>query len=335
MNNFIRAKQVVFTNNKWWVGKTSICYNVWKYFASQWYKTVLVDLDPQCNLSIQTFWKKFYEDKIRKNSIYEVLEWLIEWGRDINENIDFINIDENLSILPWSINLNYYEELLVNSSFWMASQWQQRGFFDISAINRFLRKKSLEHNIDIIIIDTSPNLWLLNRTIFLGADYFIVPTTPDIFSLEWIKNLWKIMFEWKRMWNNTALAMKDLKDISSNLILKWDAVFLWYIINSYNVYWQKPIKTHQKWIEEMKKEVKENLSYKHCKNWLVEISYNKEIWRFQDYWKLSSLSQEKNKAIFEFSKSEIENFWTKENLEKAKKEIIWVYEEIVERINKW
>ena len=48
---FIRTKKLVFINHKWWIWKTTIAYNTAVKFAEKGYKTVLVDLDPQCNLS--------------------------------------------------------------------------------------------------------------------------------------------------------------------------------------------------------------------------------------------------------------------------------------------
>ena len=56
--------------------------------------------------------------------------------------------------------------------------------------------------------------------------------------------------------------------------------FTGYIINSYNVYAEQPIKDHRRWIEEIPKKVKQFLSEKHGRNGLVEKS-----------WRTSSLPQ--------------------------------------------
>ncbi len=60
---------------------------------------------------------------------------------------------------------------------------------DTSAIDRFLREKGMNEEIDIFVIDTSPNLGMLNRIILLGTDYFVVPLTPDAFSVQGVENL--------------------------------------------------------------------------------------------------------------------------------------------------
>ena len=48
---FTRTKKLVFVNNKGGVGKTTLAFNTAVSLAKMGYKTVLVDLDPQCNLT--------------------------------------------------------------------------------------------------------------------------------------------------------------------------------------------------------------------------------------------------------------------------------------------
>lgn len=81
---FTRSKQRVFINNKWWVGKTTLSYNVGKYFANSWYKTVLIDLDPQCNLSLQALGDNLVNKWLfEHNNIYDVLKPVIDVTGDL------------------------------------------------------------------------------------------------------------------------------------------------------------------------------------------------------------------------------------------------------------
>jgi len=332
---FTRTKQIMFTNNKWWVWKTTSSFNIAKMFAKNWYKTVIIDLDPQCNISRLALWEEFMSNNLFSNdNIYKVLEWIITWWSDINYDINFTELDQNLSILQWSTWLSEFEWVL-SSAFNEASAWKKRWYFITSAIDRFLRKKWLYEEIDLFIIDTNPSLSQLNKAIFLWTDYFVMPNTPDVFNIQWIKNLWLFFEQEKRNWHLTSLVLSRENNISSSYILRWESLFTWYIINSYNVYSKKPISSQQKWIDVLPDHIKEHLSMKQSKNGLVDISWKNPIWEIQDYGQLSTLSQEKSKAIFEITEQEAWLIWTIDNLKKSKEEFQVIYEELLNRLEKW
>ncbi len=316
---FERTKKLVFLNNKWGVGKTTIAFNTAVKLAEKWYKTVLMDLDPQCNLSRLALWENFDFNLFNQDekNIYWVLKWIIEWGSDINLRIWFQEIRENLSILPWSLKLSRYQDLLI-TAYNQATGGQEIWYFQTSAIARFLQEKWLNDEIDIFIIDVSPSLDLLNRIILLWADYFITPLMPDAFSLQWIENLGVTLDLWKKNWKNTWKAIA--KWIWSEKVLSWEWLFIGYIINSYNQYWKQPIRSHQEWIDRIPQSIKTYMSENHCKNWLVEKSWQESLINLKDYWQLPTDSQIKSKAIFELRPWEdfLSVPWTKENLEISK-----------------
>lgn len=333
---FVRSKSLVFLNNKWWVWKTTIAYNVAVKFAEKWYKTVLVDLDPQCNLSRLALWENFDTNLFsgNENNIYWVLKWLIKWWWDINLNINFQEIRENLSILSWSLKLSDYQNLLI-TAYNQATWWQEIWYFQTSAISRFLKEKWLKEQIDIFIIDVSPSLDLLNRIILLWSDYFITPLNPDAFSLLWIENLGKTLENWKTNWKNTGKALAW--DIKNSKVLSWEGLFIGYIINSYNQYNKQEIKSHKEWIDKIPLSVKEYLSEKHCKNWLVEKSWKNSLENIKDFWTLPTEWQKKSKAIFELNPWE--DFksvkWTLENSELSKKQFENLFLKIEEILYKY
>jgi cellulose biosynthesis protein BcsQ len=326
---FIRSKKLVFFNNKWGVGKTTLAFNTAVKFAEKWYKTIIIDLDPQCNISRLALWENFENSLFswNENNIYWVLKWVMEWWADINLRIPFQNIRENLSILPWSLKLSKYQDLLI-TAYNQATAWTEIWYFQTSAIYRFLLEKWLSDEIDIFIIDVSPSLDLLNRIILLWADYFITPLNPDAFSLQWIENLGTTLAEWKRNWQNTWKALS--KWISAEKVLSWEWIFIWYIINSYNQYAKKPIKSHSEWIEKIPSSIKKYLSENHSKNWLVQKSWEKSIVEIKDFWELPTDWQRVGKAIFELQPwIDFKNVeWTIDNLELSKTQ----FEELANRI---
>lgn len=336
---FPRHKQIAFMNNKWWVGKTTLLYNIAHKFASKWYKVCMVDLDPQTNLTLHSFWVDHYYNSLfswTRKTIYNVLEWILKWWWDIDWNIQPEYIKENLYLIPWDYRLSYYENFLITgNALWQASSWNQIWFFQLSPIYRYINQIWLENNFDIMLIDLSPSLWMLNRMSLLWADYFVVPLNTDMFSVQWIENLGKIMTEWKRNWNMTAKAVAGTSGIPYNQVLKWDPLFLWYIVNDFNIYSWEPIQTHQNWMTSMPAKIKENLSENMCKNWLVNLSFEKPLWNTKDYWKIVSKSQELTKPIFELTNQEINQIWTIENRDKAINDFEEIFNNISERIAKW
>jgi len=337
---FTRTKKVLFTNNKGGVGKTTLAFNCAMSFAKQGYKTVIVDLDPQCNLSMLAMGENNYEKTLfssTEKDIYDVLKGVIEGGSDIDLSVPFIpvpNSDNNLSLLKGSINLSLYENLLV-TAFGQASAGQQLGYFQTSVIDRFLRAKGLSDEIDIFVIDTSPSLSLLNQNIFLGVDYFVVPMMPDAFSVQGVENIGNIFEKWKNNWKNTGKALSG--DTESKFVLSGDGLFIGYIVNSYNVYGKQPIKDHRHWIEEIPKKVKIYLSEKHGRNGLVEKSWREPLAVIQDYGRIPAMCQEIGSAIFDLPlDSVIETHkGTKENIEKSKEEFKNLSEKILKILSEY
>lgn len=322
---FTRTKKLLFANNKGGVGKTTLAFNCAMSFAKQGYKTVLVDLDPQCNLSRLAMGDNQYEKTLfstAERDIYDVLKGVIEGGSDIDLSVPFIpvqNSEGNLSLMKGSVNLSLYENILV-AAYGQAASGQQLGYFQTSAIDRFLRERGLKDEIDIFVIDTSPSLSLLNQIIFLGSDYFVVPMMPDAFSVQGIENLGSIFEKWKQNWKVTGKALSG--NTENKFVLSGDGLFIGYIVNSYNVYGKQPIKDHRHWIEEIPKKVKQFLSEKHGRNGLVEKSWKSPIAEIQDYGRIPAKCQEIGVAIFDLDPALVEDIHlgTKENIEKSKEE---------------
>lgn len=337
---FARSKKLSFVNNKGGVGKSTLAYNTAVQFANKGYKTALIDLDPQCNLTRLALGEEYFEHTIfsaSSKTIYDVLRGVIEGGADIDATTELEQAkgaSENLYTLRGDMRLSEYENVL-STAYNSAAAGQRIGYFITSAIDRFLREKGLAEQIDIFIIDTSPTLGLLNRVIFLGTDYFVVPLMPDALSLQGIENLGTMYEEWKFNWRDTGKALA--KNIENQYLLSGDGLFIGYILNSYNVYGQQPIRDHRRWIDQVPGKVKEFLSEKHCRNGLVAKSSASSLHDIQDYGRLPAITHENGIALFDIdpSKAEITQLGTRENIEKAKKEFDELSDNILEVLEKY
>ncbi|MFC1595954.1 ParA family protein [Candidatus Margulisiibacteriota bacterium] len=331
---FARPKKLVFCNNKGGVGKTTLAFHCAIDLAKKGYKTALIDLDPQCNLTLQTLGHTFYEEDLFSNlkkTIYDVLKGKIEGTGDTNTDIELQLVRDNLFILPGDIQLSLFENLLI-SGYTEATAGNQRGYSDTSAIDRYLNEVGARDQIDVFIIDTSPSLGILNRIILLGSDYFIVPLTPDSYSVQGIKNLGTVFEGWRKQWKNTAQAVSVSGNIPSGQILKGDSLFIGYIINSFNIYNQKVVKRQRDWTEKIPAEIKKYLSEKHGRNGLVEQSWKQPIGKTQDYGQLTAISMDNNLAIQEFDPTKINELnleGTKQLQQKAAEEINSISDNII------
>lgn len=339
---FSRPKKLIFCNNKGGVGKTTLAFHCAIDFAKKGYKTALIDLDPQCNLTLQTLGHTFYENNLNlfvdtAKTIYDVLKPKIEGNGDIDVTVKLQPVRENLYILPGDIQLSVFENLLI-TGYTEATAGNLRGYSDTSAIDRYLNSAGAAEGIDIFIIDTSPSLGILNRIIFLGSEYFVVPLTPDSYSVQGIKNLGTVFAEWKKQWNNTAKAVAVSGKTPSDHVLKGDSLFIGYINNAFNIYSQKMVKRQRDWTDILPQEVKKNLSEKHGRNGLVEKSWKNPIGSTQDYGQLPAISMENHLAIQEFDRSKVNELnleGTKQLQEKAMNEINSLSNNIINILNSY
>ena len=329
-----RPKKVVFTNNKGGVGKTTLAFSIGVELSKKGFKVALVDLDPQCNLTLQALGHQFYDVTLFSGAptIYDVLKPKIEGSGDIDASIEPVHVRDNLYTIPGDIRLSLYENLLL-SAYNDAAAGNPRGYSDTSAIDRYLNEIGAVEEIDVFIIDTSPSLGVLNRVIFLGAEYFVVPMTPDCYSVQGINNLGTVYEGWKRQWRNTARAAIVAGDIPANQVLAGDALFIGYIINAFNVYAERALRRQDDWLQKIPLEVKASLSEKHGRNGLVEKSWKTPLGELQDLGQLTAISMENNLGVQEFEKGKIKELnlaGTKELHQKAVQQLDEMSDRLIE-----
>lgn len=168
-------KTIAVINNKGGVGKTTVSAGIANALAKKGYKILLVDTDPQGNLS-RLFGFEPKED--RDKSLFSCLNNKLK-GQSAR-SISFVqNTDsENIDILTGDINLtaNRIEVERALSKF------------------NFVYKKIVEDIVqedkyDFIIFDTCPSLGAENSQILVSVEYVIIPSTTGRNSVEGIDQL--------------------------------------------------------------------------------------------------------------------------------------------------
>jgi len=113
----VRTKRIALFNHKGGVSKTTTAFNLGWMLASKGHRVVMVDADPQCNLSGlvlgykgQNEFEKFYETQPQRNIRAGLAPAFESRPKEI-EAIDCVPVvgNDNLFLLPGHIRLSEYE----------------------------------------------------------------------------------------------------------------------------------------------------------------------------------------------------------------------------------
>ncbi|HGC5848253.1 TPA: ParA family protein [Serratia marcescens] len=196
-------------NNKGGVGKTTYLFHIAHLLAGQDKTILLVDLDSQCNLSTYCLKDKaltaaWAEDG---NSIYRVVEPIYRGLGDFKQlmPISFNAIYPTLYLTPGDIALSNFEDRLGDS--WNAARGGSEPDIRVqSALHRYIRWASDAIGADLVLVDLGPNLGALNRAVLGSSDYFIIPMSPDLFSIRGTENLGNKLLNWNDGWQQCREA---------------------------------------------------------------------------------------------------------------------------------
>jgi chromosome partitioning protein len=157
------AKVICLSNHKGGVGKTCSTCNIGAGLSRKGKRVLLIDLDPQANLSLS------FGIKDSEQSIYEVL-----LGQVSLKGVIY-NITENLDIVPSSLDLAGAEIELSSEA--------GREVILREAISETLPK------YDYILIDCSPSLGLLTTNALTASNEILIPLQAHYLSLQGISKL--------------------------------------------------------------------------------------------------------------------------------------------------
>ena len=207
------AKTIILFNHKGGVSKTTTTYHIaWK-LTEMGRKVLLIDGDPQCNLSyliLGEAFDRYYEDKATEgNNIYNGVKDAFDGKpRPIQAAKCFLpENNQRLFLIPGHPNLSEYDPALsfaLNASNAITTLQNLPGSF--AELAGLTVKK---YGIDYVFIDMNPGLSSLNRTFFMMTDAFIVPTNPDPFSVMAMKTLKNILPKWKSWSKNMREYFAD------------------------------------------------------------------------------------------------------------------------------
>jgi len=167
------GKIIAISNHKGGVGKTTSALNIGAGLAKLKKKVLLIDLDPQANLTQSLGVKE------PGNNIYGVIKNVY--------SPELIKINKSLFLIPSVSELSGAELEL-----------------SAEAGREFLLKEVIEPltaNYDFIIIDCPPSLGLLTINAFTASDIILIPMQAEYLALQGIGKLLGLMDKIKKRLN--------------------------------------------------------------------------------------------------------------------------------------
>lgn len=239
-------KTISVFNNKGGVGKTTLTFHLGNALAELGYKTLVIDLDPQCNLTIlglpeetlDQVWQaeeafiddfKAARDSLTKNDLDALItsprsiHFLLKPTEDGISDLDNLpppfQIAKNLHLIPGRLTMHLYEDAI-------ARRWSDVYQGDPLAVRTVTRPRQIAeayakaYGYDFVIMDTSPSLGTLNKVIISTADGFLIPCMPDMFSQYGIKNIGNALANWKKQFEtiNHLLSTEKRKQFPQKFV---------------------------------------------------------------------------------------------------------------------
>lgn len=207
--------RIILFNHKGGVSKTTTSFNLGWKLAELGKRVLLVDADPQCNLTgliLQDDFDEYYENEnTKRNNLKDGVSSAFESRPEAITSFECIKSakNENLFLLPGHPNLTELEPQLSfaqNSNNAFSTMQNLPGSF-----NELINLIADENQIEYVIFDVNPGLGAINQNLFSISDLFVIPTNPDSFSLMAINTLSIVLPRWVKH----AVQMQNMFSNSS------------------------------------------------------------------------------------------------------------------------
>lgn len=208
------SKIISVFNNKGGVGKSTICWNLADALARLGKHVLLVDFDPQCNLSIAVLGEETFVGTLpTQNAPYGMAiraylqrflqntggeQLFLHSGKHTHQNVSLVAGDFWLNVYADSLNVG--GDLLTGT-----------GLSRYVALRRIVDKAEQESRIqfDFVLIDLPPSFGALVRASFYSSDYFVVPCTSDNFSVYCVGLIGQMVPSFVRDWQSGLRRFKE------------------------------------------------------------------------------------------------------------------------------
>ena len=139
------------------VGKTTFVVNLGKLLSHKGYKTLLIDTDPQGNVSTYLNFDKDSKAVLSATDLFE---------NRLDKEIT--KVSENLYIIPSNKSIiKHSSEKIIGGS----KLFKHKNFL-------------IENDFDLVLIDTPPTISSLTQESLTISDYYLIPSKPEFLAVE-------------------------------------------------------------------------------------------------------------------------------------------------------
>jgi chromosome partitioning protein len=181
---------VAFFNNKGGVGKTTTIWNLATSLSHMGKKVLVIDFDPQCNLSIAALGSEEFSSLLDGSPQHPygktIRAFALPYVQRSGISETFVSKakneskNDNLRVVPGDFWLNNFSDILNVGTDVIGGAGLYRFLMPSELVSAVEKSEGMK--FDFALIDLPPSFNTLVRSALYSCDYFIVPCTPDLFS---------------------------------------------------------------------------------------------------------------------------------------------------------